>query len=331
MSAQQQTAARRPQMRDWPSTAYWRESDTRIKQFWYVSFCLMMSSAQDRLTGIALRENGNLNWATTAFYYSAVHAGRLVCFVCCGDYPTGHAELANLLAPMPTPQRPPRRFHFDWLDRFRRYVGANQIAPAQNPQAPQTDHDALVAAIDATLPNLRAAFDRFALLPAKFKNLRNDCNYEALLVAHERNHHIVDHESHEDRGVTQGFQDLVASAEQVSRLAVDLAIDAYLKHLQNADYFGNERERFHAAHCQYLHGRFENSLRQKFQHSPTAMAELQRITDRLGWPGEMAAGDLGGFLAPIMYDTFGEKQGLMQRWRDDIAVLHHALNDAKRP
>lgn len=61
------------------------------------------------------------------------------------------------------------------------------------------------------------------------------------------------------------------------------------------------------------------------------MAELQRITDRLGWPGEMAAGDLGGFLAPIMYDTFGEKQGLMQRWRDDIAVLHHALNDAKRP
>ncbi len=47
------------------SHTYWRESDARVKQFWYVSFCLMMSSVQDRLTGLALREKGNLNWMTS--------------------------------------------------------------------------------------------------------------------------------------------------------------------------------------------------------------------------------------------------------------------------
>lgn len=102
-------------MNAWPSHAYWRESEARIKQQWYDSFCLMMTSAQDRLTGLMLRESGNLNWATTAFYYSGVHAGRLLCFVCTGDYPTGHAQLADLLAigPQPREQNPPRQFHFD--------------------------------------------------------------------------------------------------------------------------------------------------------------------------------------------------------------------------
>jgi hypothetical protein len=315
MSIPEQNAPLATEMSNWPSYTYWRESDDRVKQFWYVSFCLMMSSTQDRLTGLALRENGNLNWATTAFYYSAVHAGRLLCFICCGDYPTGHAELANLLAPIEAPrmQRQPRRFRFDWLDKFQRYVRPDNRSRGAQP--PQQDHDVLVAAINATLPMLRAPFNRFAPLLSKFKNLRNDCNYEALLVAHEVNHLTV----------TEGFKNLVESAEQASRLAVELAIDAYLTNLQGADCFNRNREQFHAAHSKYLHDRFEHSLSRKFHNSITAKEELRRFTGRLDWPGAPSACDLDGFLAPIMYDTFGEKQGLMGRWLDDIAALRRQL------
>src|SRR5439155_2199997 len=151
-------------MSNWPSYAYWRESDDHVKRLWYVSFCLMMSSVQDRLTGLALQESGNLNWATTAFYYSGVHAGRLVCFVCFGDYPMGHAELATLLAPTQRTRtgQPSRRFRLDWLNKFLKYVRANNDnAALQNSQAPRPDHNSLLTAIDATLPGMRAAFDRF--------------------------------------------------------------------------------------------------------------------------------------------------------------------------
>jgi hypothetical protein len=315
MTISEQIAPMANAMSDRPSYAYWRESDSRVKRFWYVSFCLMMSSAQDRLTGLALRESGNLNWATTAFYYSAVHAGRLVCFVCCGDYPTGHAELANLLAPTQPArtQRQPRRFHFDWLDKFQRYVRANNgSGVARNAQAPQYDHDALVAAISESLPILRARFDRFAPLLANFKNLRNDCNYEALLVAHEVNHDKV----------TEGFRKLVESAEWASGLAVDLATIWYLTNLKSADCFNRDREKFHAAHNKYLCGRFETSLRQKFQNSAEAMTELQRVKSVLNWPGASDGNNIQTFLKPIMRGSFGDKQGLMERWRNDIDVLY---------
>src|SRR2546422_5777124 len=168
--------------------------------------------------------------------------------------------------------------------------------------------------IDAILPNVRPAFERFAPLLAKFRNLRNDCNYEALLVAHEVNHDIG----------TQGFRDLVVAADQASDLAVRLAIIAYLEHTKSAQCFDFARGQFHAAHARYLSGRFERSLGQKFVGSSAAMDELRRTRDRLDWPGAPAGIDVKAFLAPIMYDEFGEKKGLMARWRADIRALQGA-------
>ncbi|MBI5864554.1 MAG: hypothetical protein HZB38_08610 [Planctomycetes bacterium] len=319
-----------PDVENWPSHAFWRAPESRVKQHWYVSFCLMMSSVQDRLTGLALQESGNLNWATTAFYYSAVHAGRLVCFVCTGDYPTKHTELAALLAPTQVQRnpKPDRLFHFDWLETFMRYVGRNQHGgggPA--PQNQRLDRDAIIRALGTKPRELRVAFDKFAPLLARFKNLRNDCNYEALLVAHERNH-VIDDGSNEDRGVTQGFRVLVSAAERASRIAADLATDAYLEHVKSADCFATQRDQFHIAHTQYVEHRFRNSLDQKFQGSARAMDELRRTIERLKWP-ETSAGNADQFLVPIMYDTFGEKQGLMQRWQDDIRTLVEALREAR--
>lgn len=306
-------ATQSPAMTDSASFRYWRETPARVKQLWYTSFCLMMSSVQDRLTGLALRETGNLNWATTASYYSAVHAGRLVCFVCAGDYPTGHADLSDLLAPREarTSQRP-RRIHLDWLGRFRRYVESRRTADDTRLELHRCS---LIAAIDATLPGVRATFDQFAPLLTHFKNLRNDCNYEALLIAHERNHTVV----------TDGFNELAEAAQSVSNLAADLAVTAYSEHLKQAECFHAERERFHAAHSAYLTGRFAQSLGDKFQGSGCAMDELHRIQARLEWPGTPDDIDVGEFLAPIMYETFGEKRGLMTRWRQDIGDLQRAL------
>lgn len=165
------------------------------------------------------------------------------------------------------------------------------------------------------MPELRAEFDRFAPILAKFKNLRNDCNYEALLVAHEVNHIRV----------TPDFDNLVKCADEASKAAVELAVAAYLGHVRSDPCFEAHRSQFHAAHNNYVSSRFNHSLRRKFNGSSTARTELLRLSGLLAWPQGPAANDTDQFLEPIMYDTFGEKQGLMQRWRDDITALQQAL------
>lgn len=306
-------------VRDWPSYRYWRENNDQIKQYWYVSFCLMMSSVQDRLTGLALRETGNLNWATTAFYYSAVHAGRLLCFVCTGDYPTGHAQLAQLLAPdRERPEnRTRRQFHFDWLDRFQRYLGG--AAPRTSAEQSRADRDAILGAINVGLPQVRPKVDRFGPLLAAFRNLRNDCNYESLLVAHEKRHFLV----------TEGFDLLVGAADEASAVAMDMATALYIENLKTEQCFETERDLFVAAHHLYLKDRFERSLHDKFQHSQVAMTGLQHATEGLavqdGAEESASAHAVEEFLNPIMYGQFGQKQGLMDRWKRDVEALKYIV------
>ena len=83
----------------------------------------MMSSAQDWLTGVALKEAGNLNWSATSSYYSTVHCGRLLCFVACGDFPTKHKMLRELFLEQRVGSNRPRQpipFEFNWLKGFSR-------------------------------------------------------------------------------------------------------------------------------------------------------------------------------------------------------------------
>lgn len=319
-----------PPWTEWPSYSFWRESDDRVKQFWYVSFCLMMSSIQDRLTGLALRESGNLNWATTAFYYSAVHSGRLVCFVCSGDYPTSHAVLASLFAKSIAPKKQKRKHtsHFDWLDTFRAYLAAPDggEGAATKSDSGSADNQAqdgrpFIDAIYETMPNLREALDRFSPLLVKFKNLRNDCNYEALLVANEKNHFKA----------TDTFEKLVTSADAASRLACNVAVDAYNLNLRSAECLRPNRDGFHTSHNMFLQSRFVPSLGEKFQQSIIATRELHRIAGDLDWPGTPSGINVDDFLEPIIYNIFGEKQGLMLRWRQDVDLLRGTLEAVALP
>ena len=307
-------------MREWPTYAYWRESHERVKRFWYVSFCLMMSAVQDRLTGLALREAGNLNWATTAFYYNTVHAGRIMCFVCCGDFPKGHLELASMLGGAATGNSP---IKVNWLWEFRKYVGgALPIGPDDSARGTAASlHTRLREAIDADFPGNVMLVKRFREIPSLFRNLRNDCNYEALLVAHERNHFLV----------RQGFEDLVAAAEGASAIAVETATALYMTNLNTASCFDSQRPRYIDAHRTYVQGRLTACLAEKFQGSPAAMLELERVLEFLQVVDAAAelppAHEVEAFLAPIMYDEFGEKRGLMERWNDDIHALSGAVGE----
>lgn len=299
---------------DLPSYKYWRESDARIKQFWYVSFCLLMSSVQDRLTGLALRESRNLNWSATAFYYSTIHAARLVCFVVSGDYPKRHEQLARLFSPAGSSS--PNAISLDWWASFMSEMGGAAGTPRDSERRSSIDAAVLRDGIQACISKLSGGIGSLVPL-AKLKNLRNDCNYEALLVAHE-----VEHDT-----VTAGFEELADSADHALGLAVDLACAVYLAHLQLDRAFETSRSKIHAAHARYLADRLEESLLRKFSPSPSAMTELARVLKALEWRGAQptAPDELDRFLRPIMRDTFDEKNVLMKKWKEDITALRKSL------
>ena len=304
-------------MHAWDSFVYWRASEARAKQCWYVSFCLLMSSVQDRLTGLALAEAGNLNWATTAFYYSAMHSGRMLFFVCSGDYPIQHRDMNGILEGVNG------RAKVDWLKKFHAYIGAPAgTGVIEEKSAAASDlRTSLMSAVAVSFRGSDATVQRFAPLLPKFKNLRNDSNYEALLVAHERNHFLV----------TETFQRLARAADTTSALGVSMAIRLYLEHLRGSAQFQAEHDRLLSAHRLYLRGRFEQSLREKFHGSPSALDALREAVAALADPGGAAAEpddpELDAFLDPIMYGQFGQKQGLMDRWERDVASLEASVGN----
>jgi hypothetical protein len=75
---------------------FWNENNKHRDQKFYVNFCLLESTLGDYATARDLHIHNKLNWASTIYYYSLVHALRLICFIALGDFPIGHSDLAKL-------------------------------------------------------------------------------------------------------------------------------------------------------------------------------------------------------------------------------------------
>jgi hypothetical protein len=307
------------EMHTWPSYLYWRENDDRLKQHWYISFCLMMSSVQDRLTGLELYNNGisgNMNWAISAHYYSVVHAGRLLCFLCSGSYPTGHSQLGAIMHPTG------RKQTFNW--QLPVYASEINAPEEQLLQEMKGSHLTLQSALEYEGMNgLTELLGRFWPILPKFKTLRNDSNYEALLIAHEKQHPHV----------TDGFHDLVDAAERASLVAVDIAIELYKFSVQHSPCYESMRDMLLRACNRYSSVRLWQTLGGKFNHSGSALRELARVKESLDGlinfdEYENACENmdrLDDFLLPIMYGEFREKSQLMMRWQNRVREFREIL------
>lgn len=167
----------------------YRNQDVRHQdQKFYTAFCLLGSACNDYAVGVDLRREQKLNWAATALYYSLVHCGRLACFVAKGDFPTGHEQLKQLFE---TEVVELRQNGQSWIGHFRRHLGSG--ASAIQPQLHFRQDDLLTyfANTGEDANNLRATFSRWGQLLSKAKKLREDSNYEGLLISHEHNHVVV--------------------------------------------------------------------------------------------------------------------------------------------
>ena len=149
--------------------------------------------------GSKVKSSVRQNWAATVLYYSLVHAGRLTVFMGAGDFPTRHSDL-----PLCFDQRSNGRVRVNWLSGFLQEDLLGRRPPGRATTTCCEDLLEQWRAIlgDSVSPD--AIKEHFAWLQGTLdtaKTLRNENNYEALLIAHEYRHVVL----------TDAFQDLAES------------------------------------------------------------------------------------------------------------------------
>ena len=156
---------------------FWESNDRYRDQKFYTAFCILASACSDYTAGIKLKRQNNLNWACTALYYSLVHAARLMCFVQTGDFPRQHNDLGKLLSQGGL--RVGGRNRDTWIGReLQPYVSRYGIEVE-----PLTEFRLNGLSLESQ--------KRWGEILEAAKPLRNDANYEGLLISHEYDHEVV--------------------------------------------------------------------------------------------------------------------------------------------
>jgi len=321
------------------SLEYWRRPQERVPQRFYVAFCLLMSSIQDWILSLKEIESQNLNWSATCSYYSLVHGGRLLCFLALGDYPTQHPDLRKLMAGMvetsgnrqtrPNRQTPGHRqansdgYPFDWLRGFGRLEQARHTQAIGGELAQKRE---LLAAYleDIGVREARTSLDDFGRLLKAAGPLRNDSNYEALLIAHEF-HHIE---------ITEAFESLANAMARAAGASIPLFIDAFNGFRRLDPDLAEDRRAYESFLYELVHRRLGDGIRSKLAGMPTPEAR-HRLEDRLlnveRLIGAQATGaQFLGIEQRIRMDNFGNKINLMGEFQRRIARLRATIGNSSQ-
>lgn len=153
------------------------QSEERLGQRIYIASCLLWSALHDRYIGRLLKER-HPNWSAVSNYYSMVHALRLFWFLLYGSYPTRHADMGHGFDPNARSGARP-----DWFESQMR----GRMPSTQRPSIKFTAFEELLK-VALRIPNLAERLSDVGHVFSTAKELRNDSNYESLILAHQYHH-----------------------------------------------------------------------------------------------------------------------------------------------
>ncbi len=272
-----------------------------------------MSGMQDSLIGRKERTGENLNWSATCSYYSLVHVGRLVSFLALGDYPTSHAELRKLMSGSAdrSSRRPHSDFPFDWLRDFIQPVRSATIIPP--PTLLDLRSCILEYLNEIAVPNGGSRLEDFGRIFRAAAPLRNDSNYEALLIAHEYRH--VD--------VSPAFRSLAEHFQRAADDAVLFAVDVFKNFVENDVGLEPDRQGYRSFLQQYIDVRLVPGISRKLGGRPDLETRLQELALRLRVPAN--DGDFSKLEEAASINIFSGKVQLMRRFAQRIEDLGLAV------
>lgn len=275
-----------------------------------------MASVQDSILGLKERASGNHNWSATCSYYSMVHAGRLICFLAVGDYPMNHKKLrevfsSEVIQRTNTPRVNPG-YLFDWLrsfsaraeGRFMEHRGrATQGADVALPLV--TEYLGEVGIVGAN-----DRLERFGAVLEASGRLRNDSNYEALLIAHEFHH----------ESITSAFQDLSRHMADGAESALNFAVDAFNGFRKYDPDLPEDKSAYEAFLYEYVGDRIGEATRSKTAYEPAAETRLADVLQRIGTqPVSTQYQDLEDHISRVVFEGKASLMTDFERRVGDLA------------
>lgn len=297
------------------SIRYWRTSPELLAQRFYVAFCLLMSSVQDSILGQKERASKNFNWSATCSYYCLVHAGRLLCFLALGDFPTPHAKLRHVLASCPQPQSNPRRrqhgYPFDWLNGFATLGGGRSTQVPSNEDGTAVEFRQIIAAYlnHVQVTDVERRLTKLGAFLAAASPLRNDSNYEALLIAHEYRHVPM----------SDAFDRLSLNMGTAAESVLPFVIDAFNGFRRHDPDLQERRDEYESFLHEYVHNRIGGAIRRKLGCSSTLERKLEDVLTRIGTRSTGAQHN--GLEGQVSMALFGGKAQLMRDFMGKIEAL----------
>jgi hypothetical protein len=306
------------------SIAYWRSNQQ--PQRFYVALCLFMSSIQDSFLGHKELRARNLNWSATCSYYSLVHAGRLLAFIALGDYPMKHADLRRLLGTVE--QRGKQRPHsqdgypFDWLRGFNAAVSPSSHLGGLNALDPGRERsnrwrDAILEYLtDLGVDQATERLARFGVVLGAAAELRNDSNYEALLIAHEYAHWPM----------ALAFEKLSTHMCDAADFVRSLVVDAFSCFLQRDPDLADNRPEYHAWAQRYLRARLIPGIARKLAGFDDLNEDLKGSLSKLDFLAPGA--DFSRLEEATTWKMFDGKSQLMKAFQARIEDLARATGSS---
>jgi len=291
------------------------ESPRKLAQKWYVQLSLFASSAHDRFLACEEAVRGNKNWSATISYYSTVHACRSLVFQCFGDFPRSHQEMGLFLAADERSWPPSDKIRFNWLSGFPRRRPRQRASMIIRSRA---EWDAarrmLRQYYGETLqaPRVSDSFERFGPLFTDAKGLREDGNYEALLIAHEQDHFLV----------PRSLESLCQHLSDLARVTVDTARDALVAGLRCDPEIENDRPRILSLAHDFINGRLGPTIRAKL--SGDTADSFQSWIGQIDLPNREEIVET--IWEDVNYGLFEGKQALMDDYASRIEHFGERVN-----
>lgn len=230
------------------SNQYWTPSPEKIAQKFYATLCLFISAASDFAVGLDLRDDNTLNWSVTASYYSIVHSTRMIVFAAVGDYPKGHGVLASLFSG----GRCIPNWLGEWLKHFDPpgFEPYNRVGHRARFTLDELSH---YYKEELNLPNSDESFRTIGNILKNAKKLREDSNYEALLIAHEYHHEEI----------TECFKELSQEMSKGAGICLEVAAKCFQSYVENDATLEKDRQAFKYLTERYIQKRIYDSVRER--------------------------------------------------------------------
>ncbi|MCJ7646001.1 hypothetical protein MUO65_03725 [bacterium] len=245
-----------------------------------------------------------LNWSTTASYYSIVHSSRMIVFTAVGDFPTQHNALSGLFAGNKRPCK------LNWLRRF-----ASDYTHHPNDNGATFSRQELCNHYREAL-KLEHAEDlirHVGVFLNKAKELRNDSNYEALLMAHEYMH----------VSVSDSFRRLSQTMADAAKFCLEAATKCFKHYLEFDTSLDNMRDAFKYFVSRHIRDRIYEPVQhrcgnQYVKRIKECIGELEDICHR---PTQDTKKGYASLEKSISMKVFGQKTSLMQGFNSRVNAL----------